>query len=152
MNKIYSRRTLRYFSIAGLVMIFAVFAGCSHWRNQPIEKKVTKVVDRAAKKLELSPDQKIELNQIKEEMLKQYLAEENVKKRSEIRRAFVEMFKGDSLDKEKLIALHAKKQEERKEMEDLLTNKFIQFHKMLTPAQRAKFADWVEKFAVRMEK
>jgi len=36
-------------------------------------------------------------------------------------------------------------------MREFLMDKLVQFHKMLTPEQRAKFVEWMEKFAKRFE-
>jgi hypothetical protein len=36
-------------------------------------------------------------------------------------------------------------------MREFLMDKFIQFHKMLTPEQRIKFADLIERSAMKIE-
>jgi Spy/CpxP family protein refolding chaperone len=151
MKKMPSLRIGRLSSILGLLAIFVFSNGCSCWRSPSIEKRATRMADRISKKLDLSESQKAELNQVKEEIIRKFKSKESVEKRGEIRMALIAMIKEDSLTKEKLMALHQKQEEGQKEMQELLMDKFIHFHKMLTPDQRMKLATLLEKFAMKIE-
>jgi Spy/CpxP family protein refolding chaperone len=143
---------VRMMPILGLLAIFLVFSGCSASRGQPLEKKATRIANRISKELDLTESQKAELNQIKDDIVGKIKSKENIAQRKEIRTAFFEMFKGDSLTKEKLMDLYQKNEGAQKEMREFLMDKLAQFHKMLTPEQRTKFVDWMEKFAKRFER
>jgi Spy/CpxP family protein refolding chaperone len=151
MKKIQSLRIVRSMPILGLLAIFILSGGCSTWHSQPMEKKATKIANRISKKLDLTESQKAELNQIKDEIVGKIKSKENVEKRKELRTAFFEMFKGDSMTKENLKDLYQKKEGEDKEMREFLMDKLVQFHKMLTPEQRTKVEEWMEKFARKFE-
>jgi tellurite resistance protein len=100
MKKMPSLRIVRLLSILALLAIFVFSNGCSCWKSQPMEKRVMKMAERISKKLDLSESQKAELNQIKEEIIKKSKSKERVEKRRELRMAFIEMIKEDSLTKE----------------------------------------------------
>jgi len=104
--KMQSLRIVRLMPILGLLAIFGFFSGCSASRSQPIEKKATKIANRISKELDLTESQKAELNQIKDDIVAKIKSKENVAQRKEIRTAFFDMFKGDSLTKEQLMALY----------------------------------------------
>jgi Spy/CpxP family protein refolding chaperone len=151
MKKMQSLRIVRLMPILGLLAIFILFGGCSAWRGQPIERKATKIANRISKKLDLTESQKAELNQIKDDIIGKIKSKENVAQRKELRAAFLEMFKGDSLTKEKLMDLYQKKEAEQKGMREFLMDKLVQFHNMLTPEQRTKFVEWIEEYAKKFE-
>ena len=151
MKKMQSLRIVRLMPILGLLAILILFSGCSGWRSQPIEKKATKIANRISKELDLTESQKAELNQIKDDIVGKIKSKENVAQRKELRTAFFEMFRGDSLTKEKLMDLYQKKEAGEKEMREFLMDKLVQFHKMLTPEQRTKFVEWMGKFAKKFE-
>ena len=144
-------RIVRLMPILGLVAIFILSSGCSRWHSQPMEKKATRIVNRISKELDLAESQKAELNQIKDDIVAKIKSKENSAQRKEIRTAFFEMFKGDSMTKEKLMDLYQKKEAGEKEMRGFLMDKLVQFHKMLTPEQRTKFVDRMNKFAKKFE-
>ncbi len=144
-------RNMKLWLVLGLLAIFGFSSGCSQWKSQPIEKRVMKVVGRISKELKLSEGQRNELKQISEDIIKKFKSPEIVEKRGEIRKAFVELIKEDSLTKEKLAALHQKQEEGQKEMREFLMEKFIQFHKMLTPGQRIELANLIESLSLRFE-
>jgi Spy/CpxP family protein refolding chaperone len=151
MKKMQSLRIVRLMPILGLLAIFILFSGCSGWRGQPIERKATKIANRISKKLDLTESQKAELNQIKDDIVGKVKSKENVAQREELRTAFFAMFKGDSLTKEKLMDLYQKREAEQKGMREFLMDKMVQFHNMLTPEQRTKFVEWMEKYAKKFE-
>ncbi len=151
MKKMQLNRILRLMPILGLLVIFVFSGGCSSWRSQPIERKATKIVNKISRKLDLTESQKAELNQIKGEIVGKIKSKENVEKRKELRLAFFEMFKGDSLTNDKLMALNQKRETEQREMRELLMDKLVQFHKLLTPEQRIMFVELMEKYAKKFE-
>jgi Spy/CpxP family protein refolding chaperone len=151
MKKMPSLRIVRLLSILALLAIFVLASGCSCGRSHSIENRATRITDRTSKELDLSESQKTELNQIKDEIIKKFKSKESVERRREIRTALSAMIKEDSLTKEKLMALHQKQEEGQKEMRELLMDKFIQFHKVLTPDQRMKLTTLFEKFAMKIE-
>jgi Spy/CpxP family protein refolding chaperone len=151
MNKMQSLRIVRLMPILGLLAVFVLFSGCSGSRGHSIEGKATKITNNISKKLDLTESQKVELNRIKDEVVGKIRSKENVEQRKELRTAFFDLFKGDSLTKEQLMALNQKKEASHKEMREFLMDKLVQFHNMLTPEQRVKFVELMEKFAKRFE-
>ena len=151
MNKTQSLRIMKLIPILGLMAIFLALSGCSSWHSQSMEKKATKIADRIAKKLDMTEKQKAELSQIKDEIVSKIKSKENVEKRKELRTAFFEMFKGDAMAKEQLTDLYQKKDAGEKEMREFLMDKMVQFHRMLTPEQRAKAVEKMEKFSKKFE-
>jgi len=47
--------------------------------------------------------------------------------------------------------LYQKKEAQDKEMREFLMDKFVQFHNMLTPEQKAKAIEWMEKVCKEFE-
>jgi Spy/CpxP family protein refolding chaperone len=54
---------------------------------------------------------------------------------------FADEFRKDNIDRNKLLELGQKKEQEMKEMKEFMLDKIIEFHSILTPEQRNKAVD-----------
>ena len=99
---------------------------------------------KIAKELKLNKQQKVELDRIKDEIMVKK-AEFKVN-HDEIKNAVLSQVKSDSIDQAALNGLFGDKELEFKEMRAFLINKCAEFHSILTPEQRLKLADKMEKF------
>ena len=132
-----------------LLVIAKIFSGChrhSHFCkvHHSHDKKVKWVMKKIAKELKLNEQQKVELERIKDEIMVKK-AEFKVN-HDEIKNAVLSQVKSDSIDQAALNGLFGDKELEFKEMRAFLINKCAEFHSILTPEQRLKLADKMEKF------
>lgn len=94
------------------------------------------LIDRISETLDLSSDQKAKVEKIKDQ-----IKEKMESKKSERENKFDEFadeFKKDNIDRNKLLELGQKKEQEMKEMKEFMLDKIIEFHSILTPQQRNK--------------
>lgn len=99
---------------------------------------------KIAKELKLNEQQKVELEQIKDEILAKK-AEFKIN-HQEIKNAVLSQVKSDTVDQAALNGLFEDKELEFKEMRAFLVDKFAEFHNILTPEQRLSLAEKMEKF------
>lgn len=130
-----------------LVMFFGVSA-CRPWKHKSPEERANWLVKRISKELDLSEGQKQVLNKIKEEFLAKHRSErpqmqENV-------RSLSELVRSETIDQAKLAELRKKHRAQRESMENFFVEKALEFHKILTPEQRAKAAELLQKHFARM--
>jgi periplasmic protein CpxP/Spy len=132
-----------------LLVIAKLFSGCHHRphfckAHSSHEKRVKWVIKKISKELKLNEQQKVELERIKDEIMAKK-AEFKVN-HDEIKNAVLFQVKSDTVDQAALNGLFGDKELEFKEMRAFLINKFSEFHSILTPEQRLKLADKMEKF------
>ena len=141
-----------YFFITAILISSALaFGGCGYFRHHnkqmSFEQRADRVVEKLTSELSLTDVQKTKLDAIKNEIIKKQKDQEQ--SMSPIKSEFTAMLNSETLDKAKLKALFQKKEETylkaHGEFEDFLLDKFIEFHKILTPDQRAKFTKYLEK-------
>ncbi len=132
-----------------LLVIVKLFSGCSHRSHfckahSSHEKKANWMMKKIAKELKLNEQQKVELERIKDEIMAKK-AEFKVN-HQEIKNAVLSQVKSDSIDQAALNGLFGDKELEFKEMRAFLVDKFAEFHSILTPEQRLKLAEKMERF------
>lgn len=138
------KKNLLITSVLTLAVVTLVTAGCGRFHYNSPEKRADYIVDRISSELDLTDEQKNELNKIKLEVLvKMNKAREN---RGENLAEVQDLIKSDQLaksDVEKAISRHEAK---RNEMKPFLIEKIVEFHALLTPEQRIKVAEKIEEF------
>ena len=132
-----------------LLVIAKIFSGCFHRphfckTHSSHEKKVKWVMKKISKELKLDEQQKVELERIKDEITAKK-AEFKVR-HQEIKSAVLSQVKSDTVDQAALNGLFEDNELEFKEMRAFLVDKFAEFHSILTPEQRLKLAEKMEKF------
>jgi Spy/CpxP family protein refolding chaperone len=139
-----------FMAMAAIISAVLVFSGChAPWschRNKSFEKRIEKVVSKISKELVLTQAQKDSLDKIKSEIIvKKKFQKDGITK---IDNDIIALIKSNSIEKAKLKELIQKKktawEDARKEMHEFILDKFIEFHKVLTPDQRVKLTQYLE--------
>jgi Spy/CpxP family protein refolding chaperone len=124
------------------------FRSCCDHKKVDFEKRAEKFVEKVTKELDLKKEQQDRLQAIKAEAIGKNKANREIK--TKIKAEIAALIKGDSIDKEELSELLLKKKtagdKAREEMRSFLMDKFIEFHKLLSPEQRTKLALFIEKY------
>jgi len=142
------------------VMIVALtgmsFTACHHrgawYDDDPAdhagrEHRINYVKARIADRLELTDDQKSELNHMIDDLQAKH--DEIESQRSEFRAQFMDVLRQDHLEAEQITKLVDSKRPEFEELLSLVAEKIAEFHNMLTPDQRAKLIAELESHAQR---
>lgn len=124
--------------IALLLAIF-VLAGC--YRSP--EQRAERVVNRIAGKLDLDEQQKAKLSSIKDEIMAK--RPEMGKMRDEIFEEVISLMESDKIDDARLNAAADKVEKHIAGDIRFFSEKFKEFHDMLTPEQRAKVVEKIKK-------
>lgn len=136
----------RYIIIFLLTALLAlVVAGCCYHRTP--EQRAERVVQHLVSTLKLDANQTTKLEKMKEE----YLARrpEMVKMREESMKDLREMMLSPQIDQAKLDARTEKIQAHTSELIRFASSKFAELHDILTPEQRVKLVEEMEKHAQR---
>ncbi len=133
-------------AIATLVAGALVFGGCQRHRSP--EERIAHKLDHVADYLDLNDQQKMKLDEVKDEL---------IQARKELRQDHQAIFdevlvevKGDQLDQAKLLQLIEQHQARFSEVAPPVIAKVAEFHATLTPEQKAKAVERLEKFRERM--
>lgn len=112
--------------------------GQRYFRDQP-EKRAEFIVNKLTKRLDLTREQQDKVNKIKDEILARTknLREDRAALQQEVKA----LFKEDNLTKEKMNKFIDKRKSKIDELRPFIVDKIIEFHKILTPEQRAKFTE-----------
>ncbi len=94
------------------------------------------IFGRLTENLNLTDNQKAQLDKIKGEIKEKM--ESKKSDRDGIMDEFANEFKKDNLDKNQLLELSKKKDQNAGEMKEFIMDKIVEFHNMLTPEQRTK--------------
>jgi Spy/CpxP family protein refolding chaperone len=134
--------------LAGVVLAGCLMAAGCHGGHfcgigKSPQDRMNWMADKLAKELSLNADQKVKLDAIKAELLKK--KDEFKADRKAVQAEIKSQILSDKIDQEKLNQLFAGRQPQREEMRKLLIAKFAEFHAILTPAQRTKLAELLEK-------
>ena len=126
--------------VAAIASSAALFSGCHrscHRWSSP-EGRADWVVKKISNELDLDASQKSKLDQIKAEVLshKPNFAAWH----DSLAGDFLTQLRSDKIDIEKVNSLLDDKEAKIKEFRVFLVNKFVEFHAILTPAQREKLA------------
>lgn|SRR5512143_3821031 len=127
------------------ILLTLVVAGCCYHRTP--EQRAERVVQHMVTNLKLDADQTAKLEKMKEE----YLARrpDMVKMREETMKDFRELMLSPQLDQAKLNARREKIQAHADDLIRFVTDKFAEIHDMLTPEQRSRLVEDMEKHAHR---
>jgi Spy/CpxP family protein refolding chaperone len=129
-----------------LTTLFAlVFTGCYY--NRTPEQRAEYVVKHLASTLDLDAAQTTKLEKMKEEFLSR--RPDMLKMREESFNDLKEMMKGPQVDQARLNARMEKIQAHASDLIRFVSAKFVELHDMLTPEQRNKLAEEMEKHAQR---
>jgi Spy/CpxP family protein refolding chaperone len=136
----------RYIIIVLLTALLAlvVAGGCYH---RTPEQRAERAVQHLVSTLKLDADQTAKLEKMKEE----YLAKrpEMMKMREESMQDLKEMMLSPQIDRAKLDARTEKIQSHTSELIRFVSSKFAELHDILTPEQRVKLVEEMEKHAQR---
>ncbi len=143
-----------YFLICILVTTLIAFEGCDRRkfgfppRRFHPEKEADFLLERFARDLDLTEEQREKLNKIKDEILEE--RKENREKQREEHKEFmdkiVSLVKSDKITKEQIYKILEIRDEKMKKMNNFLIDKLIEIHEMLTPEQREEIAEKLEAF------
>jgi len=133
------KRTIILIVVAALAAL--VLTACYH---RTPEQRADHMVKRMSVELSLNDAQKAQLEKIKNEFLARRaemprLREETVKEANELMRSA-------EIDKARLNALIEKNQTRAIDMISFISDKFTEIHDMLTPEQREKLVQHIEKY------
>ncbi|MFO1472702.1 MAG: Spy/CpxP family protein refolding chaperone [Turneriella sp.] len=128
--------------IASLASVAAV-TNCRPWKHKSPEERGEWMAKRIAKELDLNDSQKQVLNKIKDEIVARMKAEKS--DRGQQLKEVTTLLRSDTIDNGKLTAIRKRHQAQRESMESLFVEKALELHKVLTPEQRNKAADLIEK-------
>ena len=143
----YTKNTLRRVLIVLGAMTLLTAAACRNWKHKSPEERAEWVTKKITKELELNESQKQTLAAIKTDLLAKHAAEKA--ERDNQLRQFTELMRKDTIDQAKLAELKKKHQQMRDRAEEQFLAKIVEFHKVLTPEQRNKSADLLQKHMSR---
>ncbi len=138
-----SHKYKKLFAIIALFSLAGMNA-CRPWKHKSPEERAEWMVKRISKELDLNDTQKQALNRIKDEFIAKHKAD-----RPQMEAQFAalsDLVRSDTIDQAKLKDLRKKHQAHRESMENFFVEKAIEFHKVLTPEQRVKAADLMQKY------
>lgn len=134
--------------MAGMVALSgALVAGCHgcrpHCPGATIDKRADWISKRVASKLDLTDAQKVTLDKIKAEVVEKMKAH-----RADRDKGFDDVLAlvgKDKITKDDVAKLADRREAKMKELKPFVIDKIVEFHNMLTPAQRQKVADVIKK-------
>ena len=140
-------------TIIGLLFGSAIlFAGCGYhkFRKASPEKKAEYIVKHVADELDLTDEQIVKVNVIKDEVLAKFkpLRAEKAKMHKKV----IDLITSDELDKNVVLDLMDKRHEKMKQLRPFIAEKIIDLHKILTSEQRQELADKLTKMHKRWHK
>ena len=118
-----------------------IFSGC---RSHSDQGRAEFMVDYIAETLDLTDQQRAQLEEIKEEFMAK--AEVMQADKKAMHDAFMTELRRDEIDPQRLKELVAQKQEQMTEFLDLAITRLAEFHRSLTPEQKEKLVAKLEYF------
>jgi len=141
-----TKRTI--IAITVFIALALVMAACGHsryseFRGASPEKRIDWVKKHISDELKLDAIQNAKLDEIAADLLarKHKMAPEREKGRLEL----AELVRNENLNRADLEQLVDKKRVHIEEMIDVVMDHVVEFHSMLTPEQRARLAEKIEK-------
>ncbi len=134
----------------GLILVL-VIGGTSYfyfkYKYSSPEERATWIVDKLGSRLDLSEDQKIKVNKIKDDIL---IHREKYKgDRKEVISELIAQIESDKVDQDKLNKLLDDKLNKIKESKSFVVTKLAEFHAILTPDQRIKLVEKLKRIKDR---
>ncbi len=133
--------------IAGLLaaLVALIVSGCCRYKTP--EQRAERVVQHLVSTLKLDPDQAAKVEKMKEEFLAR--RPDMVKEREESFKDIKEMMLSPEIDQARLKARTEKIEAHADDLIRFISAKLAELHDILTPEQRAKLVDEMEKHAQR---
>jgi uncharacterized membrane protein len=115
-------------------------AGC---KRVPPNEKVERLITKISTELDLDAAQKEHLTRIKDELITK--AKGMHDQHEETRQEILDLLSQEALDEQRLQQLYLEKREKVDEWVSLFISRLAEFHRSLSPEQRIKLADALEK-------
>lgn len=142
-----------YFLICILVTTLIALEGCDRIGigtkpRLPPGKHAEFLLNRFARDLDLTEEQKVTLDKIKDEIIAKHeeMREEIREDRDGFKDEIISLVKSDKISKEQIYEFLERRESKKKEIDDFMIEKAVQIHDMLTPEQREKIAEKIESF------
>ncbi len=126
--------------VAIFLAVLVLFSGC---RQDPQAHKADKLINYLADELELTPAQKEMLEEFKEEMLERRDTMRSAR-RLQMEEVMTEI-KKDAINKDRLMEMYNETKPKIDNMAMFIISSLVDFHSTLTPEQRTKLIDKLEK-------
>lgn len=126
-----------------LILLALILSGCARFRHLSPEERAERTVEFLAEKLELDQYQHTQIEKIKGELLTKRA--EMKAHRKETFDQIIALLRQDEIDEDEYQILIQKHQEHAKGVIAFFGDKFAEFHALLTPEQRTKVVDIMEK-------
>jgi Spy/CpxP family protein refolding chaperone len=140
---------MNYKSLGLIAVVIIVASGLLTGCARPtIEQRMDRIVQKISQELDLTNDQQDALQKVKVEFFQKLKAQKEA--RLQLRDEMIVLIKRDAIDAAELEKIKQKMNDLNKELQDFLMAKFIDFHKTLTPAQKEKAVEWIEKTSKKM--
>ncbi|CAN5390308.1 hypothetical protein BH10BAC5_BH10BAC5_10990 [soil metagenome] len=108
------------------------------------------MIDKLTEGLDLSKDQKDQVDRLKATVKEKMDAEKNSKDKDNDADELINAFRNNNLDRTKLNDLEQKHSAKMQEMKDFTKDKIMEFYNILTPTQRTKVADKMSEMKIMM--
>lgn len=138
------RRRIGILALLLAALLAFVVGGCARWRPHTPEERADRMVEHLAEKLDLSPEQRLQLEQIKVEVLARQA--EMLAHREESFDEILAMMQSERIDDTRMKIAVADHQARANELIAFAGEKLKEFHDMLTPEQRAKVVAALQDF------
>lgn len=142
-NKASRRFGIRIATVVTALTLVATLLYCRKHRSA--EERAEWMTKRITKELDLNDSQKAKLQTIKDEILARHKASKEP--RAALMQEAITLVRSDALDKAKVADLKKRHAQLHNARKDFFIEKVIEFHKVLTPEQRNKAADLMQKFS-----
>jgi Spy/CpxP family protein refolding chaperone len=129
----------------GLIMLMVIgVAGLEGCRRHGGGHQAAFMIDYATEALDLSDAQVAQLNRIKAELVEK--GRQMNADRDEMRAEIIAQLKNETIDQQRLKQLVAVKRAQIEELIDLMIERLAEFHRTLSPEQKAKLVAKLETF------
>ncbi|TGM77599.1 periplasmic heavy metal sensor [Leptospira mtsangambouensis] len=140
------KKTFKIVATIGLVSVMAfAFGNCRGHKD--FEKRIEWVASKLTSKLDLDEAQKAKLETIKAELIAKH--KEMKPKHESWAKEMATQIRAEKIDTKLLDKMSIERETRHQEMRKFFQSKLVEFHAVLKPEQREKFADLVERFASR---
>jgi Spy/CpxP family protein refolding chaperone len=141
-----SKRIIPFAAFTALIISGILLAGCGprHFFCATPEERAAMIVKKITCDLKLTKEQVEKVNKIKDEILAR--TKDLRDEREAVHKEFMDLVKSDKLDKNKLTVFVNKREDKIRALKPFFIDKMVEFHNILTPEQRVKAAEKMEKF------
>ena len=140
------KRILPLAAITALIISGILLTGCGPRRFfcATPEERAAMIVKEIACDLKLTKEQVEKVNTIKDEILVRTKGLRD--EREAVHKEWMDLVNSDRLDKNRLTDFINKREEKIRALKPFFIDKIVEFHNILTPEQRIKLAEKLEKF------